>query len=146
MRSFKLTFVVFGAMILSLTRCSCEDDPASSSDNPFQKLTGIWKMTSFEYQSNIDSNLKADLVHLGLLTLTWEIKKDGNYSYSGTSNGFPFSGTEKLEGNDDDFDDGDDGTVFTLEGDKLTIFRQEDFYDFGNGNESANSTQIFVRQ
>ncbi len=146
MHKVKMSLIICSAFLFILTRCSCEDDPTSSSDNPFAKLAGQWKMTSFYYQSIAEANLMVDLVQLGHITLSWDITEDGNYSYSGTSMGSPFSGTEKFDGSDDDIDDGDTGTVISLDGDELMFVRQNDFYDFGNGYEAAKSTQIFIRQ
>lgn len=150
----KLAFVLrCFSLIIFLMLASCSKDSTEPEViSPVEPLVGTWDMTESKAISKNDPGTFFDLMDFfGIqLSVTIVVQPSGDYTVTIIMDGVTIA-TEAGKFTDmDDFENqmsqGDPDVTVTLAGNTVTIIKDNQTFDFGNGEEPALERTVYTRR
>lgn len=138
-------FLIIFLMLASCSKNASEPEFIS----PVEPWVGTWDMTESKVISKNDPNTFFDLMELFQISGTIVIQPSGDYTVSIIVPGDTiiqtgrFTNLQELE---NQMTGGDPDVTVTFDKDMVTIIRDNQTFDFGNGEESALERTVYTRR
>jgi len=130
---------------------SCSKNTSEPEDiSPVAPLVGTWDMSESKVISKNDPGTFVDLMEFFEFSVTIVVQPNGDFTVSFTMAGATISTEAGRFANMEDFEEqmtqGDPDNTVTIEGNTITVTRDNQTYDFGNGDEPALERTVYKRR